>query len=204
MADNAYQLDPFTTITDIHFGSGTYLGLIGFQQLEGGASLDANFEASFPDFEGGTPGFNIIAGTAAFPGSLPSPTTLTAKQIAGRQLISLSGQHFAGFSATAADEVSMSNGVFIPITPPLSTRPFGFNVRLALQVGVGTIGFVSINLYGKGGIKPGAILAVPTLGNAGSSPTAVATDGATNAGGPGIQMSNFVVDPVAMTVTETT
>lgn len=198
MADNPYQLDPFTRITNIQFGSGKYLLLFAGDVPFHPTPTFGTAQATLPTIEGGTPGFQLLDGTGApFPKAvivpISSPIVLTSKLITGLS-ISLAGQQFNGFAVsykTALANFAPETSVYLPLIGILA-KPF--SVRMFAEAFGGDNMSVGVGVYDKNIIKPGAVLngssVVP-------SPTAfedtVVVSGSTFT-------EDFKVDPVKLTV----
>lgn len=197
MADSPYQLDPFTTITDIHFGSGKYLLLSGFSQSLAGGVAQGVVQLTFPSIAGGTPGFTPVDAGAFPTGAIPGPVTLSAKQIAGSPLATLAGAPFKGFIVSGTDGFIWGSNVWLPIQGVL-TKQFG--IRMFLSPNGDTASGV-IGLYDKGIIKAGVLYSSTTF-STGTTPTPTVSAGTFIEGSLDVQ-ANFTVDPVAMTVQRT-
>lgn len=197
MADRPYQLDPFTQVTNVQFGSGKYLLLSGFSQSLSGGVAQGVVQFTFPSIAGGTPGF-ITVDFGAFPkGAIPGPVVLTAKQLAGSPLVTLAGAPFKGFIVSGTDGTIWGSSVWLPIQGVL-TKQFG--VRMFLSPN-GDTAAASIALYDKGIIKAGVTYSSQTFAN-GLAPTPTVSAGTFIDGTIDVQ-ANFTVDPVGMTVQQT-
>lgn len=98
MSDNAYQLDPFTQITNINFASGNWLMAIGSLGGPVGDLHTGFVELDFPSIAGGTPGFELItAGQIPNPSNPPAmPYTVQAADLK-KQLRTNAGADMMGF-----------------------------------------------------------------------------------------------------------
>lgn len=98
MADEAYKLDFFNKVVDVHFSS-VWCGLIGAADIErfpGQSALaNATVTADFAGVAGGTPGFTLVNPSGAIAG--PSTKVFSAKDISSK-LITGAGLGMNGFS----------------------------------------------------------------------------------------------------------
>jgi hypothetical protein len=198
MVDNPYQLDPFTTITNIQFGSGKYLLLFGADVPFHPTPTFGSVQATLPGIEGGTPGFLLLnpAGSP-YPKAVivpvVGPVTLTAKNLSSLD-ISLAGQDFRGFAAyyqTAMSDFAPSTAVYLPLQGILAKK---FTVRMFGDAGTGDNLTIGVGLYDNNIVKAGVQLnGTPVV----SSPTAfrdtVIVSGSS-------LTEDFTVDPVKMTI----
>lgn len=134
MTDNPYALDPFSQVTDVHWGTGDwFVAYASFGGSIGGLDSVAT-SVSFPGEAGGTPGLPLISfGQIPPPLARAEPYVLLAKDLTAK-LRTAAGKTLNGFpvlpggTTSAAYFVNLNS--FFPQTP--------FEVDILVQGGDGT------------------------------------------------------------------
>lgn len=208
-SDHAYALDPFTTIKNINFGSGVWLALIGsaapisIGTFPTPPNISATVEADLATIAGGTPGFLLVQGITPITGSRPMPYTVTKADLS-KPLRTSAGAGLIGFSVNQVTSSQSHSppfnfyntiqvGVYVKCAGPLS-RPFIVRFR-ANADNTNTDGLMVVGII-KNGVMKAGVQNPPGAGVTASLETPYGGHGQ-----PNPIVTDFFVDPVALTVT---
>jgi hypothetical protein len=209
MTDRPYQLDPFTIIKSINFGSGVWLALIGSSAptaigtFPTPPNVSSTVEADLATIAGGTPGFLLIQGNTPIAGSRPMPYTVTKADLT-KPIRTSAGEGLIGFSVNQVTRTQSHNppfgfydtiqvGVYVRCSGPLSI-PFIVRFR-ANADNTNTNGLMVVGLV-KNGVMKAGVQNPPGPGISASLETPYGGHGQ-----PNPIVTDFFVNPTALTVT---
>lgn len=189
MADSPYQLDPFTRITNINFGSSNWFG-VGCRAQAASLHALATINADFVATAGGTPGFDLMDASVVPPGFQALPHTVTAGDIKAG-LVAQAGLKLTGFKMATPASPSSSQASFVVMKLDQFIQPFRIRMRLAITGPPSVFQQqVFVGVFNNGLIKPGF-----TFNNEGSFSSAKEGESVTTSN------FDFIVDPHKLTVT---
>jgi hypothetical protein len=193
VADNPYNLDPFTTITNISFGSDWFVASAAF----GGTDADLNTiscQLNFPGEAGGTPGFSIIP-----PGLEPTkqfPYTLKAVDLI-TPITTDAGLGLIGFSMPTPGD----GGSFYLSLQQLPKVAFDVSFLIAGGGPTATM-LLQVATYRSSVFKKGTVLVgIPSPPTSAGHSSFQQGAGGGNTGGPIAGTWVFTIDPSTLQVT---
>ena len=194
-ADAPYDLDFFTEITDVHFGTAWIIVNGGGQDPFTNGWIGS---ADFPGSAGGTPGLalcNVLAPNSAFhpsPPGGPGTYKVTQADLTGK-LATQAGAALTGFGIGVVPPIQQAGGYGILSLNRLLPSGAPFKVRMRSQLAGGGGFSANVQVWITKKITAGQTLAQILA--------AIPSTGFATGNIPGIGTQDFTVNPTKLTVT---